>query len=488
MSTANTASPPSSLPPTTGQEYTRRAHRMSAVWAVIVVVVAVAAGLGGFYYGKSQATNSSTVTVTYYDDLAPSEASFMTGTQIPQFESQYPNIHINYINLDASDMVTKIEALVQAGSVGTTLIAEDNLDIGELIYGPPVAGGSGNMTYLENISALAPYIEPPTMIPSMTAITNYEPTAYNGATYFIPFRANVPLTFVNWTTLNSAGITTFPANTGQLMGDAAALYNTTGSGQVMYQGGDLAGASTSTETFQWDVQFGGNPMVFNDAGDVAAMSYLYNLSQYMNPGYKTAYWGTYGGLANGQYSLLDYQWPYIYPLLVAGNSSVAGMSPSVLGVYPGPNGTSPTYGSDHVVGGDVLAIPKGATNLWAIQIFAQFLLSTKAQQEMMVTTSNPAVNAAAYNGLPSSLSVINEAILAALENPVFRPPVPWIGEWNDLFFNDIWQPVILSGGGLSQIVSDSNAANSQMVSYLTSNYGSATAAAYSAGDYGPLYV
>jgi trehalose transport system substrate-binding protein len=473
---------------TAGQDYTRRARRTTAVLAVLVVVVAIAAGLGGFYYGKSQATSSGTTTVTYYDDLAPAEASWMTGTLIPQFEAQYPNIQINYINLDASDMVTKIVALVQANDVGTTLIAEDNLDIGELIYGPPAAGGSGNATYLENISAIAPLIEPPTMIPSMTAITNYEPTAYNGATYFVPFRANVPLTFVNWTTLNSAGITTLPTNTAQLLTDAISLETSTGTGQVVYQGGDLAGASTSTETFQWQVQFGGNPMVFNDAGDLAAMSYLYNLSAYMNPAYQQGYWGTYGGLANGQYSLLDYQWPYIYPLLLAGNSTTPAMSSSALGVYSGPAGPNSTFGSDHVVGGDVLAIPKGATNTWAIQLFAQFLLSTKAQQEMMVTTSNPAVNSAAYNGLPSSLSVINEAILASLENPVFRPPVPWIGEWNDLFYNDIWAPVVLNGGGLGVLAADANSAHAQMVTYLTNNYGSGTASAYEAGDYGPLYV
>ena len=477
------------LPPTPGQDYTRRLRRYSAVWAIIVVVVAIAAGLGGYYAGKGAAPSSSgTTTVTYYDDLAPSEAAYMTGTLIPLFEHQYSNIKISYINLGASDMVTKIVALVQGGNVGTSLIAEDNLDIGELIYGPAAPGQSGNQTYLQNISTIAPLIEPPTMISSMAAITNYEATAYHGATYFVPFRANVPLVFVNWTTLHSAGIHSLPATTAQLMTDARTLATSTGSNQVMFQGGDLASASTSTEVFQWDVQFGGNPMVFNDAGDVAALSYLTNLSAYMNPGYQHGYWGTYAGLANGQYSILDYQWPYIYPLLIAGNATLAAMSPSVLGVYPGPNGTSATHAADHLIGGDVLAIPKGATNLWAIQLFAQFLLSTSTQQGLMVHTSNPAVNAAAYDNLPANLSVINTAILQALENPVFRPPVPWIGEWNALFYNDIWTPVVLNGGGLSAIAGAVSSAHSQMVTYLTNNYGQATANAYSAGSFGPLYV
>lgn len=479
------SSPPSTAPPmpppgrTAGQEHTRRMRRMNAVWAIVVVVAAIAAGIGGYTWGKSL-TKSSNVTLTYYDDLAPSEQSFMTGTLIPMFEQQYPNINVQYVNLDATSMVTKVVSLVQANNVGTSLIAEDNLQIGELIY------GTGGQSYLMNITNLAPLIQPATMIPSMAAITAYEPTAYHGATYFLPFRANVPLVWVNWTALHDASITTLPATAAELMTAAQTLHTHTGSGQVMFQGGDAP--STATEMFQWDVQFGGNPMMFNDQGDVNALSYISNLTAYMNPQYQQGYWGSYGGLANGQYSILDYQWPYIYANLLAGNATTPAMPASALGVYPGPNGTDPLHGSDHVVGGDVLAIPRGATNLWAIQLFSQFLLSAPAQRALMVDTNNPAVNAQAYVGLPANISVVNTAILQALENPVFRPPVPWMNEWVTLFFNSVWTPVILDGGGLSSIASAVASANSQMVSYLTNNYGASTATSYSNGEYGPLYV
>ena len=454
-------------------------RRTSGVWAVVVVVVAIVAGLGGYYYGHSNASTSSsgggsgTVTVTYYDDLASSEATFMTNTLIPMFESQYSNIKVQYVNIDAGSMVTKISALVQGNSVGTTLIAEDNLDIGSLIYGT-------NGNDLMNLTSIAPLMMPATMIPSMTAVTNYETTSFGG-TYFLPFRANTPLVWLNKTALNAANISGAPQTFSQLYTDAQTL----GSNSVMFQGG--AGDDTATEMFQWDVQFGGNPMVFNDAGDIAAMSYVYNLSHFMNPGYQHAIYSEYAGLANGNYQILDYQWPYIYPLLVAGNSTVSAMSPSSLIVYPGPNGTG-THAAAHVIGGDVLAVPKGATNLWAIQLFAQFLLSAPAQQLLMVDTGNPAVNAAAYQNLPSNQSVVDTAILQALSNPVFRPPVPWIETWVSYFYNDIFTPVVLNGGGLSGLVAACNTANSQMTSYLSANYGSSVASQYSAGDFGPLYV
>jgi len=451
---------------------------MSAVWAIIVVVVAIAAGLGGYLYGKGQATSTSTTTVTYYDDLSPSEESFMTNVLIPQFEQNYTNINIQYVNIDAGSMVTKITALVQGNDVGTTLIAEDNLDIGELIY-----GGTGSTNYLMNITSIAPYIQPATMIPSMTAVTNYEATAFGG-TYFLPFRANTPLVFYNKTALKSNGFTTSPANFTDLLADATTL----GSSSVMFQGG--AGDDTATEMFQWDVQFGGNPMVYNDLGDLQAMSYLYNLSKYMNPGYKQAIYSEYAGLAQGKYDILDYQWPYVYPLLTGGNTSIPAMNSNTLGVYPGPNGTG-VHAAAHVIGGDVLAIPKGATNLWAIQLFAQYLLGAHAQQVLMVDTGNPAVNSQAYVGLPASQSIVDSAIEQALENPVFRPPVPWIETWVSNFYNDIFTPFVLDGtggGAWSALVTDANNANSQMESYLSANVGSAAASQYAAGDYGPLYV
>jgi trehalose transport system substrate-binding protein len=478
MSTGATTAPPTTPPTTTaGQEYTRRARRLSGVWAVIVVVVAIAAGLGGYYYGHNTSSSSSnSATVTYYDDLASSEATFMTNVLIPEFEAQHPNVQINYVNIDAGSMVTKIAALVQGNDVGTTLIAEDNLDIGELIY------ASNGQNDLMNLTSVASVIQPTTMIPSMAGVTSYETSAFGGE-YFIPFRANTPLVWLNTTALGSAGLSTTqgPQTFADLYADAQKLGHTS----VMFQGG--AGDDTATEMFQWEVQFGGNPMVYNDPGDLAAMSYVYNLSQYMNPGYKQAIYSEYAGLAQGKYQILDYQWPYVYSLLTGGNTSISPMNANTLLVYPGPNGTG-AQSSDHVIGGDVLAIPKGATNLWALELFAQYLLSAPTQQLLMVDTGNPAVNAAAYVGLPGDQSVVDTAIEQALSHPVFRPPVPWIETWVSYFYNDIFTPVVLNGGGLSGLTADANTANSQMASYLAANYGSSVASQYSAGDFGPLYV
>lgn len=430
--------------------------------------MAIAAGVSGYYLHTSSTTSSANhVSLTYFDDLASSESAFMSGTIIPMFEQSHPNVTVVYSNLNAPQIVSDVQALEKGGDIGTTVIAEDNLVIGELIY----AGD------LMNLHGLSSQIQPTTMIPTMTGIVNYEQSAFGGE-YFIPLRANVPLTWYNATFLQNAGISSPPANTSELYADAAILTQAAGGvGQVMFQG--HGGASTPTELFQWMTQFGGNPMLFNDSGDVAAMQYLYNLSAYFNPGYKTAYWATYTGLASGEYSLLDYQWPYIYSDLLS-----LGMTNQSLGVYAGPAGP---VNSDHLIGGDVLAIPKGVGNPWAATVFSSFLLSTPVQQMFIENLSWPAVNQAAYNNLPASISTIYNALESAIANPVFRPPVAWISEWQTLM-DQAWTSIIVNHGSYSSIASTLTAQNSALEQYLSANYGPSVASGYEAGAYGPLIV
>ena len=466
-SPASTSTPggPSLSP---GQEYRRRARRLSAVWAIVVAIVAVAAGAVGYQlHAPPAAGTSSAVSLTFFDDLAPSESSWMTGTIIPMFEAAHPNVTIVYSDLSASQIVTDVQALVQGNDVGTMVIGEDNMVIGELVYGGD----------LMNLGPVASQIQPSTMIPSMAGIVNYETTAFGGQ-YFIPLRANVPLTFYNASALTKAGISAPPANNTQLLSDAQTLTTAAGGvGQVMFQG--HGGASTPTELFQWMTQYGGNPILFNSTGDIQAMQYLYNLSAYFNPGYKTAYWATYSGLASGSYSILDYQWPYVYGLLQG-----LGMTNASLGVYAGPAGPA---NSDHLVGGDVLAIPKGNQNLWAASTFSSFLLSTPVQRAYILNLSTPAVNAAAYANLPSSISTVYSAIETALAHPVFRPPVPWITEWNTLM-DDAWSKIIVNHGGYATIASTLASENAALYAYLQANYGASVASSYEAGTYGPLIV
>ena len=466
----------------------------SAVVAIIVIAV-VAAAVGVYYYvsttshptvttptsisttsvststtvpSTSVSNSSGVITITYYDDLAPSEAKVMQDVVIPMFEEQHPNIKINYVDLDATQIVQVIETLEKSGNVGPVLIGEDNMVIGELIYGG----------YLMNLTPYLSQIMPSSMIPSMEAITQYEIKTWN-ATYFIPLRANIPLVFYNKQVLAEAGFTQPPQNYTQLLEAAQAIYEKTGVKPVMFQG--HGGASTATELFQWAVQFGGNPLVFNDSGDVLMFEYLYNLSQYFSPAYVHGYWGSYKGLASGEYYILDYQWPYVYSLL-----QQLGMNSSTLGVYPGPAGPA---GSWHLVGGDVLAIPKGVPqqDLPYVLEFAKFLLSPEVQHIFIVDLGWPAVNAQAYQNLPSNISFLYQQEELALQHAFFRPPVPWITEWNAIM-DQVFDEIIVNHAPYNEIPQILSQANAEMYHYLLTNYGPQVAQEYEEGMFGPLYA
>ncbi len=240
--------------------------------------------------------NGPAVTVTMYDDLGVSASAtqIMEGVLIPEFESIYPNIKIHWVQLRPDQITSNVEALVQGNDVGATVIAQDNLAIGELFY-------AGDLDNITNASLLLPN----DLIPSMAGLVTYEKQTYKGV-YFLPYRANLALVWYNPSSLEKAGFTTPPSNWSQLLALGKAL-TSKGLGGISMQG--HGGASTSTEMFQWMVQAGGNPMVLNDSGDVAAYYYIYNLSQYFSPAYTHDYWASYKGLNNNEYNFFDYQWP-----------------------------------------------------------------------------------------------------------------------------------------------------------------------------------
>ncbi|MCL4307005.1 MAG: hypothetical protein M1592_02955 [Candidatus Thermoplasmatota archaeon] len=243
-------------------------------------------------YGSS----SPTVTVYYYTSISTADESYV-GTVISNFEHAYPNIKVQSSFVSATNIVTAVQTELKAASHENIVMTIDNLDVGTLFY-------NGD---LMNLTSVTPTITADAgVISSVGQLNNYETHVFGG-TYFLTQLVNVPLVWMDWTAMTNAGITSAPSNYTQLFNDAKILYKKYGVGEVNFQG--HGGASTATELYQWMVQFGGNPMVFNSTGDIRAMEYLYNLSAYLSPDYTTSYWATYTGLASNSYTMMYYQWP-----------------------------------------------------------------------------------------------------------------------------------------------------------------------------------
>ncbi len=457
-----------------------RAPRRSWPWVVALVVVAVIGFSAGYFPFHSTAPQSSIINIQFYESLAPSEQNYTNNTLIPQFETEYPGIHVTLVNTASGGVSSDILTDEKAGKVGAIIAGQDNLEIGQLIY-----SSIGNV--LMPLNNITPAILPSSLIPSAANLVNYEKTVFGGV-YFVPFRGNVPLVFYNKTLFSEVGISTPPSNDSQLLQDAALIKNKTGQNAIMIQGastnGGHSGSSTATELYQLMVQYGGNPLYLNDSGDLHAVQYLYNLSKYFTPAFTGGYWGSYRGLAVGNYSILDYQWPYVYNIL----TTTYHMTNSSLGVYPGPSG--PVNGN-HLMGGDVLFIPKGATHLPALEAFMSYLLGAQAQKETLLNLSWVAINSLAYQNLPSQYSVVDKALGDAISTGVFlRNPTPWITEWQVIFSNDVFNPLFVQKtSGYSDIATLLSTAHTAMYNYINVNYGAANATAYqSDSNYGPISV
>ena len=210
-----------------------------------------------------KASNAS-VTVYYYTSLTESDYNYVS-SEMSTFTSMYPNIHVTTSFISASKIVSEFQTQLAAKSHENIVTTIDNIDVGTLFYDG----------YLANLTSMAPTITAGAgTISSVTGLNNYEVKVFGGV-YFMTQLVNIPLVWINYTAMQKAGISSPPTTDAQLMSDAKTLYNYYGVGMVNFQG--HGGASTPTELYQWMVQFGGNPMVFNDTGDIAA-KYVWNLT------------------------------------------------------------------------------------------------------------------------------------------------------------------------------------------------------------------
>src|SRR5262249_46269550 len=87
----------------------------------------------------------------------------------------------------------------------------------------------------------------------------------------------------------------------------------------------------------------------------------------------------------------------------------------------------------HVIGGDVLGIPRGVTGRRkeAALALARFLMSRQAQQLLVERNAWPSIRGDAYGTVPPALRETFAAIRTALADGFFRPAVPYWPEVTD---------------------------------------------------------
>ena len=316
------------------------------------------------------------------------------------------------------DLPEKLKVEVRAGRPTIDLFAKDTLALRMLV----------DEALVEDLSDVE---IPAGVLPGMV------PEWVDGKQYFLPFRPNVQVTYVNRTRFESAAVAA-PRTVEELRAVARALKaSARGVPKVtlpLAEGG--AAGVTITE---WIVAFGGNPLLLNDAGSVRAFEFLQSL------------WAE-GLLARGE------------PpgqvrhtgRLPAGGDGVAGSELAIhlqgvreqdilsrFEVYEGWRGP---VRAAHVLGGDVLGIPRGigGRRREAALALARFLMSREAQQVLVERNAWPSIRGDVYGGVPAQQRKTFEAIQKALASAVRRPDVAY---WADVTeaMNEAVQRILVRG-------------------------------------------
>jgi trehalose transport system substrate-binding protein len=301
------------------------------------------------------------------------------------------------------DLPEKLKVEVRAGRPTIDLFAKDTLALRVLV----------EEGLVEDLSDVA---IPEGVLPAMV------PEQFEGQRYFLPFRPNVQVPYVNRTRFKDAGVTA-PTTVEELRAVARALKSAArGVPKVtlpLAEGG--AAGVTITE---WIAAFGGNPLLLNDAGSVRAFEFLRSLwaEGLLARESLLAKYDTQVDYLQGETAWLASNWPFTSKVF-AEQDILARFE-----VYAGWRGP---VRAAHVLGGDVLGIPRGigGRRREAALALARFLMSREAQQVLVERNAWPAIRDDAYGGVPAEQRETFDAIQKALASAVRRPDVVY---WADV--------------------------------------------------------
>ncbi|MDP9404690.1 MAG: extracellular solute-binding protein [Actinomycetota bacterium] len=381
-----------------------------AVLAIVMALVMAACGTGAapLRGGERLAGTEITFSIGIPDEERPAIQELLSRFQqrtrsrvnvafLSRFRDQ-PASRVNLeTSIDSRELIAKLEKEVPDNR-SVHLFAQDNLALTPLVD----AGLVQDVSEVEI---------PATVIDSMV------PPTFGGRRLFLPFRPNVRLAYLDEERFRIADLRP-PTTTHDLMAAARRLKELAGEPAVTLSlaEGDPAAVTIS----ELIVSYGGDPLQLNDPGSVQAFSFL---KQLWSEGLITreslfARYDTEVEYLRTGTSTLAQNWSFTSAVLAKNR---------VLGsfrVYPGWKGPA---GAAHVIGGEVLGIPKGVRGKQraAALALAEYLMSREAQQFLVQENAWASIRTDAYDTVPVEQQETFDAIQEALEDGWFRPSVPY---------------------------------------------------------------
>jgi trehalose transport system substrate-binding protein len=241
---------------------------------------------------------------------------------------------IRQIDVSPEDLGPRLLAMQYSGNMQIDLFMQDNMRLRELVD----AG---------LVSPLAPKETQPTaaIVPELIVEGHLD-----GHQYFLPFRQNVQIGYYHAEKLKRYQLRP-PRTWPELLQVARVLYEQEHVGRVLFKGG--GGAPTATQLYEWIVSAGGGPFDFNHPGTAATFDFLAALRPYLAPESHQAQWETTNDVLAQEKVYLAQNWAFGSRYLQQTSGTVD------IRTYSGWRGPAREV---HVIGGDFMGIPVGASH------------------------------------------------------------------------------------------------------------------------------
>lgn len=364
------------------------------------ILAVVATGCGGGNGGSAGDGRFSGTDLTFSISLAEEETAAVREV-LDQFQ-QRTGASVKLTSVASADLPPKLRVEVGAGKPTIHLFAQDNLALRPLV----------DENLVEDLSD----VELPQGIEKSMI-----PEKFNEKQYFLPFRPNVRVAYVNRERFRQADAEA-PSTVEELRSTAEKLKEEAGSPKMTLSlaEGDPASVTIS----EWIVSFGGDPLILNDEGSVRAFEFLQGMwrDQLLARESLLAKFDTEVDYLQGETAWLAQNWPITSAQLAEQDLL------NKFHVYEGWKGPERAA---HVIGGDVLGIPRGVSGRQkqaAVEL-ATYLMSSSVQETFVERNAWPSIRADAYGNVPEEQKATFQAIQKALEDGWFRPNVSF---WSDV--------------------------------------------------------
>jgi len=363
--------------------------------------------------GDNQSQEPTTLRISM--GLGESEWQVMKEKVFPQFEQEH-NVKIEAVQIEAADLPKKLESMDAAGKMELDLFTQDNMALAPLV----------EKGLVEDLSGYRDMI-PDEILPSLTSVGEFDDKLY-----FLPYRPNVEITYYNETKFNEAGLTP-PTNWDELLNVAKTFKEQDGIGRVAIKG--TLDGNTTVHLYDFIRSAGGDPMVLNDEGSVKAYTFLQELYPYLSPDTKKADWNTMNQYLANESVYLGQNWPFGVNVIVKDGGK------EEIKAYHGWEGP---VKESHVLGGEVIGIPKGSPNADLAMEFAAYLMSKEVQEIFVSELGWPASRSDAYGTVADWQKPYFEAVDQALATAEARPNVTY---WADVekATNDAFREIVMEG-------------------------------------------